>query len=235
VAITVGYLLSPLLIALEWLINLVLRLFQPLAEQIGLTDLQLENLPTLGGTEAEEFTTINPPQIELPQQLLPILIMIFLILLVTLALSRIFSLMRHSATLETDSVHPFSNLGRPGLPGRGRRLLDQIGFFKRWRAATTVRYIYRQMSRSAAEAGFARAQSDTPYEYLPHLFEAWPDRKVEIQLITEAYTRVHYGEMPETQQELEQIQSAWAKIQETEPDKLAGLSTDIQSKSRPRR
>lgn len=235
VAITVGYLLSPLLIALAWLIDLVFRFFQPITEQIGLTDLQLENPPTLEGLEAEEITTINPPVIELPQQLLPILVMIFLILLVTLALGRLFKLMRQSSTLETDSVSPLSNLERPGLPGRGRNLLSQLGFFKRWRAAATVRHIYRQMSRTAAEAGFARAQSETPYEYQPLLFEAWPDHNDEIRLITEAYTRVHYGEMPESQEELERIRSAWAKVREVEPARLSEPSTGIQTKPRPRR
>ena len=233
-AITVVYLLSPLLTAMKWLINLVFRLIQPIAEQVGLIDLQLVNPPALEGLEAEEITTLNPPLIEFPQQLLPILIMIFLILLVALVLGRLFRFMRQPATLETDSVNPLSHLERPGLPGRGRNLLNQLGLFKRWRAAATVRHIYRQMSRMAAEAGFVRALSETPFEYQPLLFEAWPDFKNEIHLITEAYTRVHYGEMPESQEELEQIRSAWTKIQETKPARLSEPTTDIQTKPRPR-
>ncbi len=235
VAMTVAYLLSPLLIALAWLMDLLISIFQPIVEQVGLEELQLQNPPTLEGLEAEEITTIDPPFFELPQQLLPALVMIFLILLVTLVLGRLLRLMRKSATLETESISPLANLERPSLAGRGRNLLNQLGLFKRWRTAATVRQIYRQMSRMAAEAGFARAESETPYEYLPILFEAWPDHKFEIRVITDAYTRVHYGEIPETAEELDQLRSAWSKIRDTEPKSESGQETEILTKKRSRR
>jgi hypothetical protein len=87
----------------------------------------------------------------------------------------------------------------------------------------------------AAEAGFARAESETPYEYLPILFEAWPDHKFEIRVITDAYTRVHYGEIPETAEELDQLRSAWSKIRDTEPKSESGQETEILTKKRSRR
>jgi hypothetical protein len=209
VAMTVAYLLSPLLIALAWLMDLLISIFQPIVEQVGLEELQLQNPPTLEGLEAEEITTIDPPFFELPQQLLP--------------------------ALETESISPLANLERPSLAGRGRNLLNQLGLFKRWRTAATVRQIYRQMSRMAAEAGFARAESETPYEYLPILFEAWPDHKFEIQVITDAYTRVHYGEIPETAEELDQLRSAWSKIRDAEPKSESGQETEILTKKRSKR
>jgi hypothetical protein len=108
--------------------------------------------------------------------------------------------------------------GRPALAttgersGLGRRILDRFGRWRRWRAAATVRHLYHAMCIEAAERGFPRAPSETPFEYLATLDEAWPVAGGEVRLITGAYVRVRYGEVPESAEELEEIRGAWRRL-----------------------
>lgn len=96
--------------------------------------------------------------------------------------------------------------------GLAQRLLDRFGRWRRWRAAATVRQLYRSMCLEAAGQGHPRDPSQTPFEYLPALFEVWPEGPEEVRLITDAYVRVRYGEAPETAEELEEIRQAWQRL-----------------------
>lgn len=79
-------------------------------------------------------------------------------------------------------------------------------------AALTVRRIYAQMLRLAATQGYPRAASQTPYEYEATAARAFPAVTAEVHAITEAYVAVHYGEVPETSDELKRIQACWERI-----------------------
>ena len=94
-------------------------------------------------------------------------------------------------------------------------MAGRFGILSRWLAANSIRRIYAQMVASATRRGYPRADSDTPYEYLPALNESWPGKSAHIRTITEAYVRVHYGELPESSEELDAIRSAWEEIQRT--------------------
>jgi hypothetical protein len=99
-----------------------------------------------------------------------------------------------------------------------RRLHDLTDLRSRLRrayATATIRQIYASLCRWTAEQGFPRPAPETPYEYLPELIDALPDRETELRLITEAYVRAHYGEVPTTRQELERIREAWGRVQNT--------------------
>ena len=39
-----------------------------------------------------------------------------------------------------------------------------------------------------------------------------PEGKEDIQVITEAYMRIRYGELPETNQEINQVEEAWEQV-----------------------
>ena len=77
------------------------------------------------------------------------------------------------------------------------------------------------MCRAAAAAGYPRLEAETPYEYLPTLGQVWPDNAAEARLITDAFIRVRYGELPETAEELEAIRAAWRRLEATEPRRRA--------------
>jgi hypothetical protein len=69
------------------------------------------------------------------------------------------------------------------------------------------------MVATAGRRGYPRAESETPLEFLGTLVGAWPDLELEMRAVTDAYVRVHYGELPETQAELEAIRAAWKHVQ----------------------
>jgi len=110
----------------------------------------------------------------------------------------------------------------PGLLGAIRAGLDRVGQWlnlagefglgQRFRAAASIRWIYANLLRWAAGMGHPRREWQTPYEFLQALAPAFPDLASEMQAITEAYVRSHYGELPDTEEELQKIRSCWERI-----------------------
>ena len=67
---------------------------------------------------------------------------------------------------------------------------------------------------AATQRGYPRTSADTPYEYLPTLAEVWPGMQYQARVITEAYIKTHYGELPETDDELGAIQAALDQLRQ---------------------
>lgn len=78
--------------------------------------------------------------------------------------------------------------------------------------ALTIRRIYARLQKLAAQRGYPREPAWTPYEYLPILNRCFPGYEAELAHITESYVGIHYGELPETAQELQDIRAAWGRI-----------------------
>jgi hypothetical protein len=116
-----------------------------------------------------------------------------------------------------DGVHLRSSLD--GLLRRGRRGLGGVtealmhSRLGQMFAALTIRRIYAHMASLAAKQGYPRAIDETPYDYLPTLHKAFPESSREVTRITESYVAVHYGELPEKEEELSEVRSAWQRIQ----------------------
>ncbi|MDH7488331.1 MAG: DUF4129 domain-containing protein [Anaerolineae bacterium] len=91
-------------------------------------------------------------------------------------------------------------------------LVGQFGLGERFRAAASIRWIYANLLRWAAGMGHPRKAWQTPYEFLQALTPAFPELGSELQAITEAYVRSHYGELPESEGELQRIRSCWERI-----------------------
>lgn len=146
-----------------------------------------------------------------------LLLMVVAVVLVTFALVRLY---RQATFVARES-------GRSGLndddeeqeDGRGRGLLERLGLLRSWRAALSIRRIYQQMCRAAEGAGYPRPEFQTPYEYLPALAEVWPENTADSRLITNAFVKVRYGEVPESREELDAIRAAWRQLEATEPNR----------------
>lgn len=80
----------------------------------------------------------------------------------------------------------------------------------------TIRSIYASMAAYAAALGYPRHEAQTPYEYLATLKRIFPYAQTEVTAITEAYIRVHYGELPETKEELQHVRACWKRLQRRE-------------------
>ncbi len=94
-----------------------------------------------------------------------------------------------------------------GLVGRlrpARRLI----------AAARIRRIYAQLMDLCEQLKFPRPESTTPLEFLPELGELFTTQTEDLRLLTEAYVRVRYGEIPENMAEIEAVESAWQRILE---------------------
>jgi hypothetical protein len=95
------------------------------------------------------------------------------------------------------------NLGKTGD--------DWPGWFhpRRLLAAANVRRIYAQLMDLCEKLGHPRPAALTPLEFLPTLKQIFPEGEVQVSLITNAYLKVRYGELPETTAEVEDIRRAW--------------------------
>jgi hypothetical protein len=215
---TTIYLASPLFILLEilliWLANLFSVIFNNVSEGLGLElPGNLNDLDFLwqAREEAVEVAGLSIPM-EVTRAL-TMLIMLTVVVLVAFVLTRRF----RQPVLAPRAGGPISAAERDELPGEGigQRLLQRLGFMHRWRTAASIRQIYRQMCTAASGVGYARGSSETPYEYLKTLEQVWPNKRSDSLLITEAYVRVRYGEVPETKEELEAIRAAWRRLEET--------------------
>jgi hypothetical protein len=79
-------------------------------------------------------------------------------------------------------------------------------------AALTIRRIYAQMTRLAAEQGYPRTASETPYEYEETARRAFPSAEAEVHAITRAYVAAHYGQVPDSEAELREIRACWKRL-----------------------
>ncbi len=213
----VSYLSVPIIIFFDWILTFLVNFLAPFLE-VAMEN--MEEITTPGREFLESFEDLGPDpttRIEFPTQLISILVMIFIVLLVSLAFTRLLRFLRPPSEIESETVNPFENLSAK-KPGFGRRLLNRLGFFRRQLAAASIRRIYQDMCNMAGHNGYPRLDSETPYEYLKTLKDAWPENTVETRIITEAYNRVRYGELPETQEELDQIEQAWKTIERIRPE-----------------
>ena len=99
-----------------------------------------------------------------------------------------------------------------------------------WFAAARIRRIYAELMELGEKLGKPRPQSHTPLEYLPDLATIFPELTQDLTLVTSAYLQVRYGEIPETPEALEQVESAWARIRAQGKDVLE-LRTATQKKT----
>ncbi len=81
-----------------------------------------------------------------------------------------------------------------------------------WLTELTIRRIYAQLLALGASCGAPRPVHATPYEYLPALTRLLAGVETDVQLITEAYVRAHYGELPDTPEQLGEVRAAFRRV-----------------------
>ncbi|MCB8918421.1 MAG: DUF4129 domain-containing protein [Ardenticatenaceae bacterium] len=153
-------------------------------------------------------------------RLATLLVILLVIGLVLLLLERLYARRRLAvASPEAGRAAEAGEIDLESL-GLGQRLRQRFGLLRQFRAAT-IRRIYGQLCQAAAAQGYARGTAETPYEYLATLARAWPQGTADAGLITDAYVRVRYGEVPETREELQAIRAAWRRLERTKPVEVA--------------
>ncbi len=117
-------------------------------------------------------------------------------------------------------------------PGRGRLHQRQ-----RLRAAARVRRIYAQLMDLSAEIDLPRPPSHTPLEFLGTLQRGLPAVRHDLATITNAYLKVRYGELPETQAEVSAVEQAWQRTREAAEARrrIVRMQKQTEEKERKRR
>lgn len=209
--------------AVDWLVATLIstfalfRVFSKIAAKLTKPTELSEVAPSVATPEVEEEFIVRFIDVSLFQQysnLLVFLLIIAFILLVALLVS-------NSYRKASFNEYKSGNVPKSDSKNNGQSLidlfLDKLGLLKNWRTAVSIRRIYRQMSAVADANGFPRLPTETPYEFLPTLSQAWPNNQSETQLITNAFVKVRYGELPESHEELETIVQAWRTLEKTPP------------------
>jgi hypothetical protein len=132
-----------------------------------------------------------------------LLVVVLLCLLIVVAIVRARRRQRKPGEDERESVWST----RAALAGLGAALRawwagrrPQAGIEDTTEAAA-IRAVYRDLLRWAAERGTPRRRFQTPYEFLPQLETLAPERRSEMQALTEVYVKVRYTpEMPSTEE-----------------------------------
>jgi hypothetical protein len=83
---------------------------------------------------------------------------------------------------------------------------------QRARAAARIRQIYADLLDLGEELGCARPEAQTPLEFMPSLEVSIPTVEAELEMITSAYLKVRYGQLPENRQEVEEVEGAWERV-----------------------
>ncbi|HSH05883.1 MAG TPA: DUF4129 domain-containing protein [Anaerolineae bacterium] len=180
-----------------------------------------ENLIELGNLYQEFLEEASKEQEAREDRFWPILLLRFgiattLILLIALSLHRIYGQRRFADNIRRDinEIDTADGVTHQTLTDRLRAGFNRL---QQWRAAASIRRIYAQMTQMATDYGYPRPATTTPLEYLSLLSQAWPDHQVETNLITQAFIRIRYGEIPETEAELAEIRSAWGILKQNRP------------------
>ena len=108
--------------------------------------------------------------------------------------------------LRQSLANQFNKLGE-GLAG-----LARLRYGRRLLAAARIRRIYVELMSLGEQLDLTRSDAETPLEFLPALRRLFPSSGTELNTITQAYLRIRYGELPETQAEVDQVESAWHEV-----------------------
>jgi hypothetical protein len=94
-------------------------------------------------------------------------------------------------------------------------MVSQFGIGSDLMAAISVRNIYVNTCRLARKRGFPRHRARTAYEFLPDLQAAFPEAAEEAVAITDAYVAVHYGELPTSREQMEELRAAYERLRQS--------------------
>jgi hypothetical protein len=183
----------------------------------------LPDLASAGNSRTGSHSTWLAKLLEIASDVVLILLVVIVVLIIVAV---IWFLFFARAKRDTHGDEERESLGtgevvsglRQTLRDQWRRLAEMLGILRQFGlgrdllTALTIRRIYAQMEKLAGVRGYPRALSETPYEYRRELGQAFPEQASDIQLITEAYVAVRYGEVPEDHQELEVVRAAWTRV-----------------------
>jgi hypothetical protein len=214
--LAIGILLSPIYIGIlwvvQWIINWLIPLFKKNSQIPQQNDLftKLQELVPQQPVLAVDYTFLN--------RLLFGGLILTAVVVVTLFIRFRPNRGKTAGLGETESLLSQADLLKQ-MGQSARNILNEfaqrLGLRQAARrsAAQRIRVIYIDLLDLADRLKYPRRLHQTPLEYLPELQNAFPGSPQELVLITQAYLRVRYGELPETLAEVNSIENAWRQVQ----------------------
>ncbi|NMB87200.1 MAG: DUF4129 domain-containing protein [Chloroflexi bacterium] len=206
--------LAIVVLILTPLLSLILELTYRLGQNIW-GDLQFQSPPQAAQQALNQMVRSSQQTLDLGalwNQALPLLtalLLVGIVLLLAARLRRQGSWQRRRAAEEdTQALGHTPAPPTQGASRRGLRLRDP----RRLLAAARIRHTYAQFIDLMDRLGHPRPPALTPLEFLPTAQAALPDCAPELARLTQAYLNVRYGELPETDAEVQAILAAWGHI-----------------------
>lgn len=183
-----------------------------------------QGLETFGDLLAEKLVFLKPFFqwfLALGPLLRAAVLLGILVLLVGLVLLNLYIRERRRRELSGEELEmvmgtrDFLKLLRDAFRRRGQeagKLLARMLPNAQHRAAARIRRIYAELMGLCGELNHPRPEALTPLEFLPALDRLFPESQEALEVITRAYLKVRYGELPETRKEVQAVEVAWRQV-----------------------
>lgn len=222
-AVIIVLIISPVLFLTQQFVDSAGRLGEAAQQLFNVLDQTRDNMLQIGArffNALERVGFFNLTPYLKPLLLWTIVIGVSLLIIISLSRwllkERQASAEEHRAMMSSVDLLALLREGlRQRLSDLGEGLSNAIRFRQGQRllAAAKIRRIYAQLMKLSSEMGTPRPAASTPLEFLQTLTRMLPDQKEELDLITRAYLKVRYGELPETHQEVDEVETAWELVE----------------------
>ncbi len=199
---------SPIIVAVIAVVKFLLKLISP-----NLEDVLQENELQLGENLLDDLQ-------ETAAKKLPVDPALFLMIAAVLAVVviAIIQIRRRSTARRLLAEDDLADLEAPKK--KTAPLLDLLPSFRKKRRATAknllaaarIRFVYSQLMDLCDRLGKPRPRAITPLEFLPRMDALFPLNHNELQIITNAYIKIRYGELPETDRDVDEVLEAWKTV-----------------------
>jgi hypothetical protein len=172
----------------------------------------------------EVVLEVEPAQFDttwLMSYIKPVLAVIVLVM-VTLTLIRTIKIVRRRRGRYQEGFFTYESMSlldamraawrERGLKFRERLNAARLRYADRLKAAARIRRVYASLLDLSHDLGVERPVANTPLEFLPKLISIYPFYEDELRLITHAYIRVRYGQLPEHEDQVLVVEEAWERV-----------------------
>jgi len=228
----VQFLLSLLYQAGEFLLGVLVRVLKFLLSLLPVPEPSPYPLPPptsksdLRPEDWSPFFLISDATREILRILWTIMVAAVLVVALWRACSQILDWLRRRMGLSTgDEVEPLPGAFRADLRILLLWIFDTLCFKwlfrilarrkRRIRGSDSIRQAYARILQWAAAKGCRRETSQTPFEYLPRLFDLLPEAREDFSFVTRQYVQARYGISPPDGEVGEEVKHRWENIQRT--------------------
>lgn len=216
---------SPLWMALTWLLELLINVLIRIFSGLFGAEEQEPSALTRIAEELQQFQQSQPVQgvwriiLQITKWGILGLAFVGLLAIVALSIRRVRRALQDESAEQQAVWESAASRRDTGQGGQSRwqRLRDELqARLARIRgedySLASIRQVYASLVRLATACGFPRREAETPYEYTSTLHRAFAGCEEEVQLITEAYVRAHYGERSFPTEYVQRVRDAWLAI-----------------------